>query len=285
MNRLDATTRARVLNCLIEGCSIRSTVRLTGVSKKAVSRLLVEAGTVAAEYQDRVMRNLPCRRIQVDELWTFCYAKAKNVTPEIAAKVPGAGSVWLWVAMDADTKLVPCVMIGERNGSTAHEFISDLASRLRYRVQMTTDGHRPYLEAVEAAFGADVDYAMLVKLYGNDGDPKSPERRYSPGQCIGTIPTVISGRPESEHISTSFVERQNWTVRTTMRRYTRLSNGFSRKIENHMAAVALNYFAYNFIKIHSSLRMSPAMAAGVVDRLFDVSDLVALLIESEKKAA
>lgn len=285
MNRLAPKTRAAVLDCLIEGCSIRSTVRMTGVSKKAVSRLLLEAGAVAATYQDRVMRNLTCRRIQVDELWTFCYAKDKNVTPEIAAKVPGAGSVWLWVAMDADTKLVPCVMIGDRNGATAHEFISDLASRLRYRVQMTSDGHRPYLEAVESAFGAQVDYAMLVKLYGNDGDPKSPERRYSPGQCIGTVPTVVRGRPDPEHISTSFVERQNWTVRTTMRRYTRLSNGFSRKIENHMAAVAINYFAYNFIKIHSTLRTSPAMAAGVTTRLFDVMDLVNLLVEAESEKA
>jgi IS1 family transposase len=285
MNRLDVHTRAAVLNCLIEGCSIRSTVRMTGVSKKAVTRLLVEAGQVAADYQDRVMRNLPCRRIQVDELWTFCYAKDRNVTPKIAAAVPGAGSVWLWVAMDADTKIVPCVMIGDRNGATAHEFISDLASRLRYRVQMTTDGHRPYLEAVESAFGAQIDYAMLVKLYGQTDNPKSPERRYSPAECIGTIPTVISGRPDPDHISTSFVERQNWTVRTTMRRYTRLSNGFSRKIENHMAAVALNYFAYNFIKIHSSLRMTPAMAAGVTDRLFDVSDLVNLLIDAESDKA
>jgi hypothetical protein len=150
---------------------------------------------------------------------------------------------------------------------------------------MTTDGHRPYLEAVEAAFGADIDYAMLVKLYGQTDDPKSPERRYSPAKCIGTVPTVITGRPDPTHISTSFIERQNWTVRTTMRRYTRLSNGFSRKVENHMAAVALNYFAYNFIKIHSSLRMSPAMAAGVTDRLFDVSDLVNLLIESEAEKA
>ena len=285
MNRLDAKTRTQVLNCLIEGCSIRSTVRMTGVSKKAVSRLLVEAGAMAAEYQDRVMRNLTCRRIQVDELWTFCYAKEKNVTAEIAAKVPGAGSVWLWVAMDADTKLVPCVMIGDRNGATAHDFISDLASRLRYRVQMTTDGHRPYLEAVESAFGAQVDYAMLVKLYGNDSDAKSPERRYSPGQCIGTAPTVVNGNPDPNHISTSFVERQNWTVRTTMRRYTRLSNGFSRKIENHMAAVALNYFAYNFCKIHTSLRVTPAMAAGVTSRLMDMSDLVALLVESESEKA
>jgi hypothetical protein len=173
LRQIDASTRAAVLNCLIEGCSIRSTVRMTGVSKKAVSRLLVEAGNVAAEYQDRVMRNLPCKRIQVDELWTFNYCKEKNVTEKIREKVPGAGSIWLWVAMDADTKLVPCVAIGSRNTADAYSFISDLASRLRYRVQMTTDGHRPYLEAVEAAFGADIDYAMLVKLYGNTDDPKS----------------------------------------------------------------------------------------------------------------
>lgn len=282
MNRLSPAARCAVLNCLIEGCSIRSTVRMTGVSKKAVTRLLVEAGAVAAEYQDRVMRNLPCRRVQVDELWTFNYCKDRNVTPEIAAKVPGAGSIWLWVAIDADTKLVPCVMLGSRNAGDANAFISDLASRLRYRVQMTTDGHRPYLEAVEQAFGAQVDYAMLVKLYG--ADPEA-ERRYSPAKCIGAIPTVINGNPDPDHISTSFVERQNWTVRTTMRRYTRLSNGFSRKIENHMAAVALNYFAYNFCKIHSSLRVTPAMAAGVTTRLMDMSDLVAMLVESESEKA
>jgi IS1 family transposase len=245
----------------------------------------VEAGAVAAEYQDRVMRNLNCRRLQVDELWGYIACKDRNLTPEIAAKVPGAGSIWLWVAIDADTKIVPCVALGSRNASDAYGFISDLASRLRHRVQLTSDGHRPYLEAVEAAFGADIDYAMLVKLYGQTDDPKSPERRYSPAKCIGTVPTVITGRPDPTHISTSFIERQNWTVRTTMRRYTRLSNGFSRKVENHMAAVALNYFAYNFIKIHSSLRMSPAMAAGVTDRLFDVSDLVNLLIESEAEKA
>jgi hypothetical protein len=285
MNRLDRASRAAVVSALIEGCSIRSTVRITGVSKKAVSRLLVEIGAVAAEYQNAVMTNLPCRRIQVDELWTFNYCKAKNVTPEIAAKIPGAGSIWLWVSMCADTKLVPCVAIGGRNASDAHGFISDLASRLRHRVQLTSDGHRPYVEAVEAAFGAGIDYAMLVKLYGNDSDASSPERRYSPGECIGAMPTVVTGRPDPRHISTSFVERQNWTVRTTMRRYTRLSNGFSRKIENHMAAVALNYFAYNFIKIHSSLRVTPAMAAGVTERLWSVEDLVDLLIAAESKKA
>lgn len=282
MNRLDAKTRTAILNCLIEGCSIRSTVRLTGASKKAVSRLLVDAGQVAADYQNRVFRNLTSRRIQVDELWGFNYCKQKNVTAEIADKVPGAGDIWLWVAIDADTKIVPSVMLGGRNAADAEEFIADLASRLRHRVQLTSDGHRPYLEAVESAFGADIDYAMLVKLYGHD---QENERRYSPAQCIGAIPTVITGRPDPAHISTSYVERQNWSVRTSMRRYTRLSNGFSRKIENHMAAVAINYFAYNFIKIHTTLRVTPAMAAGVTARLFDVSDLVALLIEAESKKA
>lgn len=199
--------------------------------------------------------------------------------------MPGAGLVWLWVAIDADTKLVPGAMIGSRDLGDATASLYDLASRLRCRVQMTTDGPRPYPEAVETTFGTEIDYAQLVKLYGNNNDAKSQERRYSPGECIGTIPTVVTGRPDPDHISTSFVERQNWTVRGTMRRYTPLSNGFSRKIENHMAAVSLNYFAYNFIKIHSTLRMSPAMAAGIAARLFDVSDFVALLIASEARKA
>jgi IS1 family transposase len=273
MNRLNTATRAQVLNCLIEGCSIRATVRMTGVSKKAVSRLLVEAGTVAAEYQDRVFRNLSCRRLQVDEIWTFNYCKQANVTADIAARVPNAGDMWLWVAIDADTKLVPCVRL---------EFMSDLASRLKHRVQLTTDGYRPYLDAVDAAFATDIDYATLTKWYGTE---MPQERRYSPPVVLSTIKKVISGDPDERHISTSYVERQNWTLRGTMRRYTRLSNGFSRKTENHMAAVAVNYFAYNFIKIHATLRTSPAMAAGVTPRLFDVMDLVVLLVESEKRAA
>jgi IS1 family transposase len=284
MNRLDARTRTHVLTCLVEGCSIRATVRMTGVSKKAVSRLLVEAGAVAADYQDRVMRNLPCKRIQVDEIWTFNYCKQRNVTPKIAEKVPGAGSVWLWVAIDADTKLVPCVLLGSRGAGEAYEFISDLKSRLANRVQMTTDAYRPYLSAVESAFGTEIDFAQLLKLYGseqNDGGGG----RYSPAACIGSIPRPVSGNPNPDHISTSYVERQNWTLRGTMRRYTRLTNGFSRKLENHAAAVALNYFVYNFCKIHTTLRTTPAMAAGVTTRLMDVSDLVALLVESESKKA
>jgi len=283
MNRLDADARARVITCLIEGCSIRSTVRMTGVSKKAVMRLLVDVGTVAAQYQDEVLRNLSSRRVQVDELWGWTYCKMKNLTPEIAAKHPGAGDVWLWVAVDADSKLVASWMLGSRDLRSAHAFISDLASRLRNRVQLTSDGHKPYLSAIEDAFGGAIDYAVLQKIYGVD--PQG-ERRYSPPVCLGCQVETVTGDPDPKHISTSYVERQNWTVRTNMRRYTRLSNGFSRKIENHAAAVALNYFAYNFIKIHRTLRVTPAMAAGVTERLWDVADLVGLLeTEEGKKAA
>jgi IS1 family transposase len=281
MNKLTRDQRIQAVNCLIEGCSIRATVRMTGIAKKTVMRLLCEVGGVCESYQDRVLRNLSCRRVQLDELWGFNYCKAKNVTPEIAEKVPGAGDVWLWVAIDADTKLVPCWRLGDRYARTAFEFAHDLAQRLTNRVQLTTDGHRVYLAAIESAFGSHVDYAMLVKMYG--ADPRESETRYSAASCIGTQLAVISGRPDPEHISTSYVERQDWSVRTAMRRYTRLSNGFSRKIENHAAAVALNYFAYNFIKIHRTLRTSPAMAAGVSAKLWSVADLVDLW-EAEEKA-
>jgi len=285
MNKLTHQQRTQAVNCLIEGCSIRATVRMTGIAKKTVMRLLHEVGEICESYQDRVLRNLPCRRIQLDELWGFNYCKAKTVTPQIAEKVPGAGDVWLWVAIDADTKLVPCWRLGGRDAFIAYEFVMDLRKRLRNRVQLTTDGHRAYLNAVEMAFGSGVDYAMLVKMYG--ADPSEDEKRYSPAQCIGTQLAVVTGRPDPKHISTSYVERQNWSVRTAMRRYTRLSNGFSRKIENHAAAVALNYFAYNFIKIHRTLRVSPAMAAGVTDHLWNTSELVSLLEAEEvaKRAA
>jgi IS1 family transposase len=283
MNRLSPSTRSQVISCLIEGCSIRATVRVTGVAKKTVMRLLVEVGEVCAAYQDAAFRNLRSRRVQVDELWGFNYCKRKNITPEIAAKVPGAGDVWLWVALDADSKLVLSYRLGDRGAGTARDFMQDVASRLRHRIQLTSDGHRVYLDAVEGAFGADVDYAMLQKIYGED---PQPERRYSPAKILSMQLEVIKGDPDPKHISTSYVERQNWTVRTNMRRYTRLSNGFSRKIENHAAAVALNYFAYNFIRIHRTLRVSPAMAAGVTNRLWDVADLVVLLEATEcKKAA
>lgn len=273
MNRLTSETRAKVINCLIEGCSIRATVRMTGVAKRTVMRLLVEVGQVCSDYQDRVFRDLSCRRLQLDEVWSWIYCKDKNRTAKIAAKCPEAGDVWLWVGMDADSKLVVSWKLGDRSGETAAEFVADLASRLRNRVQITTDGHKAYLDAIEDAFGADVDYATLIKMYGTAPEG---ERRYSPPVCTGVKMARIEGRPDVRHVSTSFVERQNWTVRTTMRRYTRLSNGFSRKLENHEAAVALNYFAYNFIKIHRTLRVTPAMAAGVTNRLWEVSDLVSL---------
>jgi IS1 family transposase len=211
--------------------------------------------------------------LQLDELWAWIYCKDKNRTAEIAAKHPDAGDVWLWVAVDADTKLVPSWALGDRSLRTATAFVSDLASRMKGRVQVTTDGHRAYLEAMEGAFGADCDFAILQNIYGA---ATQPETRYSPPQCIGVQQAVIPGNPDPAHISTSFVERQNWTVRTNMRRYTRLSNGFSRKFANHAAAVALNYFAYNFIKIHRTLKVTPAMAAGVTTRLWEVEDLVTL---------
>jgi IS1 family transposase len=273
MNRLDHQTRVQVVNCLIEACSIRATVRMTGVAKKTVMRLLVEIGDVCADYQNQVFRNLRAQRLQIDELWSWIYCKDKNRTAEIAAKHPDAGDVWLWVALDAQSKLVLSWKLGDRSAVTAKHFIADVASRLSNRVQITTDGLRTYLDAIEDAFGSDCDYAMLQKIYG---PPIIPEVRYSPPQCIGCQMAVVTGAPDPAHISTSFIERQNWTVRTNMRRYTRLSNGFSRKLQNHAAAVALNYFAYNFIKIHRTLRMTPAMAAGVTKRLWEVDDLVTL---------
>jgi len=249
------------VNCLIEGCSVRATVGMTGVAKKTVMRLLCEVGSICESYQDRVMRNLTCRRIQLDELWSFNYCKAKNITPEIVGKVPFAGDAWLWTAFDAESKLVLCWRIGDRGSQAASEFTRDLAGRLANRVQVTSDGHRVYLTAIEDAFGSEIDFAMLVKIF--DADRQESKARYSPAQCIGTRVIPIIGRPAPKHLSTSSVERHNWSVRTVMRRYTRLSNGFSRKIENHAAAVALNYFAYNFIRIHRTLRVTPAMAAGV----------------------
>lgn len=278
MNRLNSKTRSQVLHCIIEGCSIRSTVRMTGVAKKTVMRLLVEAGASASDYQNRVFRNLSCCRVQVDEIWAFVGAKQKNLTPENRER-GAVGDIWLWSAVDADTKLVPTWLLGDRNAPTAHMFMLDLASRLSNRVQLTSDGHSAYLRAVEGAFGHRIDYAQLQKLYGETSES---EKRYSPAQCIGCKRQEIIGSPDPKHISTSYVERHNLSIRMTNRRYTRLTNAFSKKIENHAAAVALGYFAYNFIKIHRTLRVTPAMAAGVTDRLWDVSDLVAL-IEAEER--
>jgi len=285
MNRLDSETRTRVISCLIEGCSIRATVRMTGVAKKTVMRLLLEVGEVCAIYQDQVFRNLKSKRLQLDEMWAWIYCKEKNRTEEIAKTHPDAGDVWLWVCIDADSKLVPTWTLGQRDLATARDFVDDIARRVKGRIQITTDAFRTYLNVIEDAFGSEIDYAQLHKVYRA---PAENETRYSPAKVISSSMKAVSGNPDPNHVSTSFVERQNWTVRTTMRRYTRLSNGFSRKMENHAAATALNYFAYNFIKIHGTLRTSPAQAAGVTDRLWDVNDLVALWESYEampKKAA
>lgn len=273
MNRLPREKRAQILGMLVEGNSLRATSRLADVSINTVTKLLVEAGQACAEYQDRTFRNLTCKRIQCDEIWSFCYAKGKNVPTE-KKEQPGFGDVWTWVAIDPDTKLVPSFMVGGRGAHVAKAFMADLAGRLKNRVQLTTDGYRVYLSAVEEAFGSNVDYAMLVKLYGDDSES---EKRYSPAECIGCQTVGITGRPKPEYISTSHVERQNLTMRMKMRRFTRLTNAFSKKIENHILAIALHYMHYNFCRIHKTLRVTPAMAAGVSDHVWDIEEIVSLL--------
>ena len=280
MNNLNISKRAQVVAALVEGCSIRSTVRMTGVAKNTVAKLLLELAAVCTEYQYRVLRNLPCKRIQVDEIWSFCNAKAKNVPMEKQGQF-GYGDVWTWVALDADTKLVPCWLIAGRDAGAAEVLMRDLADRLAARVQLTTDGLKAYLTAVEGAFGADVDFSQLVKMYG--AAPES-ETRYSPGECIGCQRKRVTGNPDPRHISTSYVERQNLTMRMSMRRFTRLTNAFSKKIENHAAAVALFYMYYNFGRIHQTLRITPAMAAGVSDHVWDIEEIVGLLPEPKRGA-
>lgn len=274
MRRLPATDRARVLHLLCEGMSIRAVTRTTGISKTTVTKLLVDAGTACAWYQDRVFQNLECRRVQVDEIWGFVGAKARNANP--TKKAAGeAGDAWLWVATDADTKLVPSWLVGGRDGEWAMAFIDDLRSRLANRVQLTSDGHRAYLEAVEAAFGADVDYAQIVKLYGEV--PEAHKGRYSPAECIGAKKVTVEGRPDPNHVSTSYAERNNLNIRMHQRRMTRLTNAFSKKVENHAHAMALHFMYYNFVRIHKTLRTTPAMAAGVTKRLWEMGDVVEVL--------
>ncbi len=274
MNCLSTEERARVVAALVEGNSLRATARMTGVARMTVEKLLRDLGAACARYQDEHLRNLPCKRVQCDEIWSFVYAKAKNVTPAIAEQHPDAGDVWTWTALDAETKLVVSWLVGARDAGAAYEFMTDVASRLRHRVQLTTDGHVPYLNAVEDAFGADIDYAMLQKLYG--ADPQS-ERRYSPAVCLGAIAKTITGDPDPKHISTSYIERQNLTMRMHMRRFTRLTNGFSKKVEMHGHAIALHFMFYNFCKIHQTLRVTPAMEAGVANHVWSLEELVGLL--------
>ena len=274
MNKLPSDKRAQILHLLCEGTSIRAITRLSGASKNTVTKLLIDAGRACAEYQDKALRGLTCKLIQVDEIWTFTYAKQKNVAAAKSAP-EGAGDTWTWTALDADTKLIVGWFVGGRDGECANVFMQDVSSRLTKRVQLTSDGHKAYLEAVEGAFGADVDYAQLVKMYGNA--PESLKGKYSPAECTGIKKTVIEGEPDAKHISTSYVERQNLTMRMHMRRFTRLTNGFSKKVENHAHAVALHFMYYNFCRIHKTLRVTPAMAAGVTSKLMDVSDIAALL--------
>lgn len=256
---------------------MRAVSRIADCSINTVAKLLEDVGGACLDYQDKMLHNLPCKRIQCDEIWAFCYAKQKNI-PQEKQGTFGYGDVWTWTAMCADTKLVPCWHVGRRDADAAREFMRDLAGRLRNRVQITSDGHKPYLEAVEGAFGLDVDYAMLVKLYGGaaEGPSGSAQRKYSPGVCVGARKAVITGRPDEAHVSTSYVERQNLTMRMSLRRFTRLTNAFSKKVENLAHAVSLHYMHYNFVRIHKTLRITPAMAAGVTDRLWSTEDIVAV---------
>lgn len=281
MNRLSNDDRAKILHLLCEGMSIRAITRLTGASKNTVAKLLIDAGKACAAYHDANVRDVKAARVQVDEIWSFTYAKQKNVAG--AKDAPeGAGDTWTWTALDADSKLIVSYLVGGRDAEYAMWFMDDLASRLANRVQLTSDGQRAYLEAVEGAFGCDVDYAQLVKMYGAAATAPG---RYSPAECTGIKKIRREGNPDIDHVSTSYVERQNLTIRMHMRRFTRLTNAFSKKVENHAHAVALHMMYYNFVRIHKTLRVTPAMAAGVSDRLWEIADIAKLVEDAEAKPA
>ena len=283
MNRLSRARRCEVLRCLLEGNGVRPTSRITGVAQNTIFKFLRDLEPVCRNASDRLLRNLPCRTVQVDEIWSYVGMKNKNV-PEERQGEWGVGDVWTWTAICADTKLVPAWRLGRRDGCAARSFMLDVAKRMRGRIQLTSDGHKPYLSAVEAAFGGQVDYAMLVKIYESDAVQQSPQRRYSPGQFVTCEKVPVVGEPDWDRISTSFVERQNLSMRMRMRRFTRLTNGFSKTVENHRAALALYFFDYNFLRRHETLRRPPALAAGVVNRRLHVEDLVTLLEEREDSA-
>jgi IS1 family transposase len=278
MNQLSMGKRTAVITALVEGCSINATARMTGVAKNTILKLLADVGSACADFQDRVLRNLKCKRIQCDEIWQFCYAKEKNVPAHFKGQF-GYGDVWTWVAIDADSKLVPSFMLGRRDARTATIFIDDLKSRLGNRVQLTTDGLRVYLDAVEGAFGSDVDYAQLIKIYASTQE----ETRYSPPECVGCEKQVIMGNPDKKHISTSYSERQNLSMRMHMRRFTRLTNAHSKKIENLGYALALYFMYYNFARIHETIRCTPAMEAGVSDYVWSIQEIVGLADRPKSK--
>jgi len=280
MNKLDVSKRAQIIGCLVEGNSIRSTVRLTGAAKNTVVKLLAEVGKACAEYQNKTLRNLPCKNIQCDEIWSFCYAKEKNVPKELQGTF-GYGDVWTWTAICADTKLVPSWLVANRSVDAAKMFMEDLASRLKNRVQLTTDGHKAYLIAVENAFGGNIDYARLVKIYGNINDSQDKSaRKYSPPECTEIKKMKVSGNPNGQLVSTSYAERQNLNMRMSMRRFTRLTNAFSKKVYNLEAAVALHFMYYNFCRIHKSLRVTPAMEAGIADHVWSLEEIIKLISAS-----
>jgi len=281
MNRLSNERRAQVVRCLVEGNSIRATARLTGVSKDAILKLIPDMGAACLAFHNAAVRAVAVSRVQCDEIWAFCYAKEKNVP--LQKEGTGAGSVWAWTAIDADSKLIISYLCGGRDASYACQFMEDLASRVSTRIQITTDGHRAYAEAVEGAFGMNVDYAMLIKLYGAPSD--RPDTRYSPAACIGIRTGILSGNPDRQHISTSYVERQNLNLRMGVRRFTRLTNAFSKKFENHCHMVAIYHAYYNFCRVHQTLRVTPAMEAGLSDHVWSLSELVSLVENRSTVAA
>jgi IS1 family transposase len=281
MNKLTPDKRAQALQMMAEGISLRAMTRLTGISRTTLIKLLEDAGQAFSEYMDRTLVNLPCKRLQLDEVWAFCYAKQKNV-PTAKAAPEGAGDIWTWVALDADTKLAASFYVGARDGAAALDFVSDLAPRLASRVQITSDGHKAYIEAIEETFGADVDYAQLVKIYGASSEG---EKRYSPAVCTGAIKHRVEGNPDPKHVSTSYVERQNLNIRMGNRRMTRLTNAFSKKAENHAHMMAIYFMHYNFVRIHKTLKITPAMAANVTSKLWEMSDMVTVLEDWERANA
>jgi IS1 family transposase len=281
MNRLPAAKRAQILDLLVEGSSMRSVSRVADVSINTVFKLTADAGVACAAFHDEMVHSVRAKRVQCDEIWSFVYAKAKNVEKAKAAP-DDAGDIWTWTALDAESKLIISWLMGGRDAGYASEFMQDVAGRLANRVQLTTDGHKAYLDAVEDAFGADVDYAQLVKLYGESAES---QKRYSPAECVGCRKEAITGRPERKHVSTSYVERQNLTMRMSMRRFTRLTNAFSKRAENHGHSLALYFVYYNWVRIHKSLRVTPAMAAGLTDKLMGMGELVAMIDAYHAKQA